>query len=54
MGKINNFKNLSMDANGLFRDYLVADVEVAVEEMIKASWSWAAGLFLVLVLLSRY
>lgn len=43
-----------MGDNGLFRSYLVADVAVTVEEMIKASWNWAAGLFLVLVLLSSY
>lgn len=43
-----------MDDDELFRNYLVADVEVTVEEMMKASWSWAAGLFLVLVLFSRY
>lgn len=44
MGEINNFKKLSMDDDGLFRNYLVADVEVTVEEMMKVSWSWAAGL----------
>lgn len=43
-----------MDDNGHFRSYLVADVEVTVQEMIKACWSWAAGLFLVLVPLNRY